>query len=69
MSDNKAFLYGFTAGAATAGDPEAMLMLAQSYAFGLGVEPSAEKARQWLQAAASAGDETAVTLLSIMRVQ
>ncbi|QQM31302.1 sel1 repeat family protein [Martelella lutilitoris] len=56
-------------GAATAGDPEAMLMLAQSYAFGLGVEPSAEKARQWLQAAASAGDETAVTLLSIMRVQ
>ncbi|WP_119307935.1 tetratricopeptide repeat protein [Cohaesibacter haloalkalitolerans] len=50
-------------------DVEAMAMLAQNYAFGIGVTPSAELAQKWLRAAAEAGDKTSASLLALSENQ
>jgi TPR repeat protein len=52
---------------AAAQDPEAMVLLAQSYAFGIGVEPSRKDAVKWLRAASDAGEESAAKLLEIIQ--
>lgn len=51
--------------AADGRDVEAMVLLAQSYAFGIGVKPSQEMAMKWLQQAAEAGNSKASSLLSM----
>jgi|GEM_PF-881397 len=54
---------------AAAEDVEAMVLLAQSYAFGIGLEPSRPNALKWLRAASDAGDEPATKLLQIIQLQ
>lgn len=55
--------------AAEQDDVEAMAILAQNYAFGIGVTPSAELAQKWLRAAAQAGDKTSASLLALSKNQ
>ena len=55
--------------AAEKDDVEAMAILAQNYAFGIGVNPSAELAQKWLRAAAEAGDKTSANLLALSENQ
>lgn len=47
------------------GDVPAMVMLAQSYAMGVGVPASNEKARDWLIKAAEAGDPAAIDMVKL----
>ncbi|MCK7614157.1 tetratricopeptide repeat protein [Roseibium sediminicola] len=54
---------------AAAEDVEAMVLLAQSYAFGIGLEPSRSDALKWLKAASEAGDDSATKLLQIIQLQ
>jgi len=46
---------------ADGGNAEAMYLLSQAYAYGVGVEQSAAQSRRWLTAAAEAGNETAAS--------
>lgn len=54
---------------AAAEDVEAMVLLAQAYAFGIGLDPSRRDAVKWLQAASESGDEAAANLLEIIQLQ
>lgn len=47
------------------GDVPAMVLLAQSYAMGVGVPRSTEKARSWLVKAADAGDPAAIDMVKL----
>ncbi|TLP47163.1 sel1 repeat family protein [Cohaesibacter sp. CAU 1516] len=48
-------------------DVEAMVLLANSYAFGIGMEPSQELAHKWLAEASQSGDEKSQIMLSLFR--
>lgn len=49
--------------ASESGDVPAMVMLAQAYSVGVGVSPSIENARAWLERAAASGDPTAIDMV------
>jgi len=52
--------------AADKGDAEAMVLLAQNYAYGIGTQPSLPEAKVWLEKAARLGSKQANEMLSVM---
>jgi TPR repeat protein len=52
--------------AADKGDSEAMVLLAQNYAYGIGTRPSLPEAKLWLEKAARLGSKQANEMLSVM---
>lgn len=55
--------------AAEAGDPEAMVLLAKNYAFGIGTEPSFASAKTWLERAAERDNREAQDMLAVMALR
>ena len=55
--------------AAEAGDPEAMVLLAKNYAFGIGTEPSLVSAKIWLERAANLNYKEAQEMLAVMAIK
>ncbi|WP_235882880.1 tetratricopeptide repeat protein [Rhizobium rhizophilum] len=65
--DSKTILAAFTwlKKAAEAGDAEAMFLLSQSYAYGLGTRPALDAAQAWMAKAAEAGYPAAAQVLKL----
>jgi TPR repeat protein len=65
--DSKTILAAFTwlKKAAEAGDAEAMFLLSQSYAYGLGTRPALDAAQTWMAKAAEAGYPAATQVLKL----
>ncbi len=65
--DSKSILASFTwlKKAAEAGDAEAMFLLSQSYAYGLGTRPALDDAQAWMARAAEAGYPAAAQVLKL----
>jgi hypothetical protein len=65
--DTKSILASFTwlKKAAEAGDAEAMFLLSQSYAYGLGTRPALDDAQAWMARAAEAGYPAATQVLKL----
>ena len=65
--DSKSILASFAwlKKAAEAGDAEAMFLLSQSYAYGLGTRPALDAAQAWMAKAAEAGYPAATQVLKL----
>ncbi len=66
VSDEEiALATGWLVRASEGGDVPAMVMLAQAYSMGVGVPPSLDNARRWIERAAEAGDPTAIDMVKL----